>query len=246
MFNPTELNLGAKDGQNQTTLDKLFKDVEAKYMRGTGVSGARFELTVKHLASAKGLRTDTIAETGKTDVIVYVDGKRIRLEVKTGCGIVAQLKPTLGDVIDNYSEADLLPNVDLIVFAPRASEFEDIDELLDETLVLDVPSWAEFMIENSGKRKHSFGTAFKLSVNNNKLRDLNDAIPARPMLDKKGNPVLEEDGTPKMTKRGIPRWTDCITMQEAYRQQIVEAVQYNAETHDFRTLGEWLEEIGRA
>ena len=246
MFNPSKLNVGAKERQSQTTLDKLFADVEAKYIRGKGASGSRFELTVKHLASAKGLQTDTIAETGKTDVIVYVGGKRIRIEVKTGCGIVAQLKPTLGDTIDNYSVDDLLPDVDLIAFAPRASEFEDIDELLDETLMVSVKAFAEFLIDNSGKRKHSFGTAFKLSVNNNKLRDLNEAIPARPVVDKKGNPVLEEDGTPKMTKRGIPRWTDCITMQEAYRQQIIEAVQDNAETHELRTLGEWLEEIGRA
>ncbi len=245
-----KMNVAAKAGLNQDKLDELFDRIwDRDY--GTGTTGYRFEKTVAHLISAKGIVDEDMAANGQVDRIVYVkDGQGklhgLRIEIKTGCGIVAQLPCLLGDSIDNYGPSDVYPKAHLIIYAARAEEFEDIDELLDETVVLTIPDWVEMMVQTAGKRKHSFGTAFKLGVNNNATRAKNEAIPARPVLDKKGRPVLDEDGNVKMTKRGIDRYTDCITIQEAYRQQFAEALQENAETHQYRTLGEWLEEIGRA
>ena len=243
-------NIGAKAHQSQEKLDQIFAEVYKKDY-GTGTDGYRFEMVVRQLISAKGIRNEVMASAGKVDQVLYLKDehgklRRTKCEIKTSTGIVAQYPATFGDTIENHSVAEVYPDADLIFYAARASEFEDLDDLLDETIVLKVPNWAAFMIENSGKRKHEFGTAFKLAVNNGTLREKNQAIPARPVLDKKGNPVLDEDGTPKMTKRGLPRWTDCIVIQEAYREQIADAIQANLETHEYETLGEWLERNGRA
>ena len=246
-----KMALAAKAKQSQSRLDELMDKIWNKYSKGTGADGSRYEKVVAQLVSANGIKTELVAESGRVDLLVYLpdpSGKRklYRIEIKTGTGIVAQLAPTFGDSMEQHSEDELLPKADLVIYTARATEFEDIDDLLDESLVLERKDWIQFMIENSGVRKHGFSTAFKLSVNNGTLREKNEAIAPRPVVDKKGNQVYDEDGNPKFTKRGLDRWTDCIVIQEAYQKQIAQAITDNLATNEYRTLGRWLEEIGRA
>lgn len=243
--------LNAKAGQSQEKLDQRVDAIWNKYSKGTGSTGCQMELIVRHLMSAKGITTEVVQAAGKADLIVFLPNangkmKRFVIEIKTGTGIVAEVPAMLEDSMTNHSPAEVYPKADLVVYAARATEFIDIDDVLDETLVLPTLEWVQFMIDNSGVRKHGFETAFKLGVNNKALRDKNDAVPARQVVDKKGNLVFNDDGSPKMTKRGLPRYTDCIVIQEAYQAQVAQAIIDNMETHEYETLGDWLERMGRA
>ena len=125
------LFLAAKARQSQTRLDDLWEVIWAED-HGTGTDGYRFEKLVAHLASAGGIKTKFIAAPGKLDLVIFPvgeDGKRyqIRCEMKTGCGIVAQIPCKLGDTIDAHGPDEIYPNADVIIYAPRAAEFEDTD-----------------------------------------------------------------------------------------------------------------------
>lgn len=269
-----KMNLMAKPGQSQAKLDALMdlifdeiysgKPSEVTGKVSTGYEGCRYEKTVEQLVSAKGIRCELVTASGKVDLIIYIPNpltgkkQRVRIEIKTGTGIVAMLPTELGmRSINDYGPADLLPGADLVIYAARASEFEDIDDLLDESIVMKPIEWAEFMIANSGKRAKGFGTAFKLAVNGRKLAELNRNLP--PMVEVKdpttGEMVMmatsrecidRKTGETKVTRRGCPRYTNCIVIQESYKEQIAEAIEANLETRQVKTLGEWLEEIGRA
>lgn len=224
-----------------------FAQIEREIWEHT-CSGGQYELVVRHLATVKGLQVALVRGKHCTDLVIrvkYPDGtvKTLKVEIKSGTGICAEVGAKLGDHITNYGPEVVYPNADLVIFAPGASDMDSLDRVLYESLVMTPQRFVEFAIENSGKRKHGFETAFKLAVDNKGLRAKNDAIPARPVLDKQGNPVLDEDGNVKMTKRGIDRWTDCIVLQEAYNDQLCEAVLVNADGDT--TLGQWLEDIGR-
>lgn len=254
-----KMALVSKPRQSQRKLDELMAQIWEKYSKGTGADGCRFEKVTAQLMSARGIETAEIAGAGVTDLIVFPmgpDGKRHRFncEIKSGCGIVT--KHDMAKQDDNilaHSEDEIYPEADLIIFAPRADEFSELDELLDETLVLTRYEFLEFLYNNTGKQRHGFDVAFKLATNNGALRAKNAEREPRMVLDKKNRPVLYKAselpdgdprvGTPKYTMRGVAgRWTDCITIQEAYRDQLVEAVLANWQ---YTTLRCWLEDNGR-
>lgn len=242
-----QFEMVAKKGQNREKAEQIFAQIWEKQ-----VSGAQYELIVRHLLSAKGLRVATVRAKGKTDQVIYLptavlpetlkakkatDKSAVRIEIKTGTGICAMVGAKFGDHITNYSAADIYPEADIVIFAPGADDFSDLDQVLYESLVFMSPvAFAEYVIANSGKRKHGFETAFKLAVDSKGLRDKNAAIPPREITDPK-------TGEKKYTKRGLERWTDCIVMQEAYNGQLCEAVLENAS--DELTLGQFLQDIGR-
>jgi hypothetical protein len=234
-----KFELEAKKGQNREKAQEVFEAIWDKQ-----VSGSQYELIVRHLLTVKGLQSATVRAKGRVDQTIRFQGKTYRIEIKTGTGICATVGAKLGDHITNYGVQDIYPNADIVIFAPGADDFSDLDQVLYESLVFMSPAaFAEYVIANSGKRKHGFETAFKLAVNDKALREKNEAIPARPMVDKAGNPVLDDEGNPKFTKRGVPRYTDCIVMQEAYNNQLVEAVLENVT--DELTLGQFLQDIDR-
>jgi hypothetical protein len=222
----------AKKGQNKDKAERIFAQIWDKQ-----VSGAQYELIVRHLLTVKGLRTATVRGKGKVDQTIKLNGKVVRIELKTGTGICATVGAKFGDHITNYSAEDIYPDADIVIFAPGADDFTDMDQVLYESLVFMSPkAFAEYVIANSGKRKHAFETAFKLAVDSKVLREKNAAIAPREITDPK-------TGEKKYTKRGLERWTDCIVMQEAYNNQLVEAVIENAT--DELTLGQFLMDIGR-
>lgn len=223
--------------------DLSFSHYENAAAKGsTGACGAYGEMVFRHLASAHGIESEAdayVRKSGENDLTVYVrvDGKLRRqiVEIKTG-GIYGYIKPSNTDTIDNHGVSDLFGGKDLVFYCPRFSEMESIDEILDETLVGTPEEIAEFIIANCGKRKHGFSTAFKLATNNSDLRAKNDAIPSVMVMDKK-------TGEMKPSRRGLPLWRDCIILQPAYLEQVIEAI---SEQYELLTLRAWLEENGRA
>lgn len=222
----------AKKGQNRAKAEQVFAEIWKKQ-----VSGSQYELIVRHLLTVKGLNKAVIRSKGRVDQTIKLNGRVQRIEIKTGTGICATVGAKFGDRITNYTIKDIYPNADIVIFAPGADDFTDLDQVLYESLVFTSPAaFAQYVIENSGKRKHGFETAFKLAVNDKALREKNAAITPREIVDPK-------TGEKKYTKRGLDRWTDCIVMQETYNNQLVEAVLENAS--DELTLGQFLMDIGR-
>lgn len=234
-----------KPRQSSIRLQSLLAKAFEKYASaGTGANGDFFELAVTQLASAGGIRTERIKSAGKVDIIVYLpdaDGKkrRVRIEVKSGSGIVAQLAPELSKrSIADFDPSVILPNADLVIYAARPGDFWTLDELLDNTAVLTRSEFIEMACKAGGKRKSGFETCFSVQCNNSTLVKKNQQLPGRVIVDKK-------TGEKKITKRGCERWTDCIVLQTAYLDARADAIDMGLATGEMTSFRTWLEENGR-
>lgn len=263
----------AKAHQSQTKLNDLMVKAYEKYANaGTGSDGDHFEIAVGQLASACGIKTEYIKAPGRVDLIVYLvgaDGKKHRycIEIKSGSGIVAQLKPRLGlRNISEFTEDVILPGVDLVIYAAKPGKFGTLDDLLDSTVVLTRREFIDMVSSAGGKRKSGFETCFSVQCNNETLVKKNAELTGSVEIwDEAGNKVLGPDGLPvlvptirktktpdketgeyKETRRGCPRWTDCIVMQTSYLDARAEAVELGLATGDYISLRTWLEDNGRA
>lgn len=236
----------AKAHQSQSKLEELMAKAYARYWNaGTGSSGDQFEIAVAQLASACGIKTEFVKAAGKVDLLVYLpgaDGKKhlIRIEIKSGSGIVATLPAELGTrSIADFDESWILPGADLVIYAAKPAEFGTLDDLLDSTVVLTRSEFIEMVSSAGGKRKSGFETCFSVQCNSTALVKKNAALPGREIVDKK-------TGEKKITKRGCPRWTDCIVMQTSYLDARAEAVELGLATGEMISLRSWLEDNGRA
>ena len=236
----------AKAKQSQTKLNNTMAKAYAKYAHaGTGSEGDQFEIAVAQVASACGVKTEFVKAAGKVDLLVYLpgaDGQKhlVRIEIKSGSGIVAQLPAELGTrSIADFDESWILPGADLVIYAAKPGEFETLDDLLDNSVVMGRSEFITMVSNAGGKRKSGFTTCFTVQCNNTALVKKNAALPGREIVDKK-------TGEKKITKRGCPRWTDCIVMQTSYLDARAEAVELGLATGEMMSLRTWLEEIGRA
>lgn len=225
----------------QATLDRLMAETVAHYSKAgqpvldadgnflhrgsTGCDNSVYEVICRHLFNSCGLRKgDNFARKAEQDdVTVYLNGKRFRIEIKSGSDcIVGMIPAMLGDHISRHTVDEILPKADLVCFAARVHDFEDLDDLLDESLVMTREEFIQFCITYSGTRKQAFETAFKLGVNGTSLRK-----------DNKDRKAAGQEG----------RWTNCIVLQPAYAERRAQAITDNFE---YMTLRAWLEENGRA
>lgn len=270
-MNISTFSFVAKAKQSQTKLDELMAKAYAKYAHaGTGSDGDQFEIAVAQVASACGVKTEFVKASGKVDLLVYLpgeDGQKhlIRIEIKSGSGIVAQLTPRLGlRSIDEFDESVILPKADMVIYAAKPGEFETLDDLLDNSVVMDRSEFITMVSNAGGKRKSGFTTCFSVQCNNTALAAKNKALAGlTEIYDENGDKVLGADGKPvlvptvriikdkktgeeKETRRGCPRWTDCIVMQTSYLDARAEAVDLGLATGEMMSLRTWLEEIGRA
>lgn len=245
-MNISSFEFVAKAKQSQTRLEALMAKAYEKYANaGTGSDGDQFEIAVVQVASACGIKTEFVKAAGKVDLLVYLpgaDGKKhlLRIEIKSGSGIVAQLPAQLGTrSIADFDESWIYPNADLVIYAAKPGEFETLDDLLDNTAVLTRREFIDMVSTNCGKRKSGFESGFSVQCNNSALIEKNKALPGREIVDKK-------TGEKKITKRGCPRWTDCIVMQTSYLDSRAGAIDLGLATGDYISLRTWLEDNGRA
>lgn len=254
----------AKAKQSQTRLEAIMAQAAEKFSNaGTGSDGDQFEIAVRQLVAHRGVNRAEVQSAGKVDQIAYMagtDGKkhRSRIEIKSGSGIVAQLEPELGlRSISDFSEADILPDVDLVIYAAKPAEFETLDDLLDGTAVLARIEFIKMVEGAGGKRKSGFETCFSVQCNSTALVKRNKELPAvveivdRTTGSKVKVPTTREivdkkTGETKITRRGCPRWTDCIVMQTSYVDSRAEAVELGLAMGEMVSLRTWLEDNGRA
>lgn len=225
----------------QATLDRLMAETVAHYSKAgqpvldadgnflhrgsTGCDNSTYEVICRHLFNKNGLRKgDNFARKAEQDdVVVYVGGHRMVVEIKSGSDcIVGNIPEKLGDHITRHTVDEILPKADLVCFAARVHDFEDLDDLLDESLVMTREEFIEFCITYSGSKKQAFETAFKLGVNGKSCRDKNKE---------------------RKASGEVGRYTNCIVLQPSYAERRAQAITDNFE---YQTLRDWLEENGRA
>lgn len=137
-----------------------------------GADGDRAEICLHDVMKVNGfsVKSDFYRHNeDTTDLYLIIDGKRVNFEIKTGGGIIIKAK-TLRKMIledsDRIPENALL-NVDYVVYCtfPSTINWDCKDDLLDSFYVIPRAEFLQFMIDNMGKRKHSFWTATKFSLN---------------------------------------------------------------------------------
>lgn len=190
-----------KRGINQEQLDVLstamYERIVRESLKGsTGYLGKYYEPIVRHLLTAHGLtaRDFHARENGSNqhdieDGVLFLNGKRIKYEVKTGDGIIGWIAPTEEPA---WSEDDILPGIDFVIYTCEVKQLTCEDDVLDNSVVLTRTEFLQFISTEGPKRSQTVRTATKAATNDQHLRELNDKF--------------------------NEKWRDCIIMQSAYRK----------------------------
>lgn len=202
-------------------LDKQdTKGLQEHGRASTGRYGKMYEPAVRHQLSARGLESydyKARPNDGRYDGKLFYNGHYLKYEIKTGDGIVGDMMPTDQP---SWTEDDILPKADIVIYCAEPSLLEDEDDLLDNSVALYRAEFLEFIAVNGPKRSQSVRTATKAGTNDAYWRAVN--------CDRK--------------KNGEKPVRDCICLQSAYR-----AARWNAcISGEYRSLRTLLEELGRA
>lgn len=122
----------SKMGKRQT-MEKINQYAalsHAKLQNGskdTGVLPKWAETVIRAACNGERLAVDDIKarRAEKTDVVMFINNRRVKLEVKCGAGAVFYSKKdgfgnsiNLPETLDNFSESDILAGADFVVYAP--------------------------------------------------------------------------------------------------------------------------------
>ena len=152
----------------------------ARMKKSTGENGKLFEILARSLIKKYAFSSvsDFRARTNygaESDFTLVLNGKRYKIEFKTGAGELGASE-TFGkaffDDEDRNDPDSILVGVDVVVYLPCPSDYvvynlDDVkrylDEVLDKARVFSKSEFIDFIVENSGKRKHSLFTATKFN-----------------------------------------------------------------------------------
>lgn len=122
----------SKMGKRQT-MEKINQYAalsHAKLQNGskdTGVLPKWAETVIRAACNGERLAVDDIKarRAEKTDVVMFINNRRVKLEVKCGAGAVFYSKKdgfgnsiNLPETLDNFSESDILAGADFVVYVP--------------------------------------------------------------------------------------------------------------------------------
>jgi hypothetical protein len=190
-----------KGGLGQKKLNELQS---AKYARldaeerkhSTGVFGKDYEPNVRHLLAKCGLTKNDFhcRENGSNthyieDGVIWIDGVRLRYEIKTGDGIIGSFEATETPIFD---EDLIFPGIDLVIYTCEPRKMESEADIKNRSLVLTRSEFIQFISTEGPKNKQCAKTATKFGINDHYYRDMNN-----------------EQGT---------KYRDCIILQPSYRK----------------------------
>jgi len=179
-----KVTLKAKHGGlSQAKLDNLQDMAKQRYtmeaVKGsTAVDNKQYEIIVRHLMNAHGIQIDDFRARSmdKTDIVIRVNGKSYNLEVKSGLGPIAYCEAQSKHNDRNADE--VFPDADIVIYYADVKKISCEDDILDNSIAVTRDEFIDYIIDNAGKRSHSFKTATKWGQNNKAIRgtDLVDAI----------------------------------------------------------------------
>ena len=205
-----------------------YKNITTGKKQDTGFIGRQYEPHVRGMMTAHGLtaEADFRARTAsKSDCIVYINGKRYDVEVKTGGGIIGTAEKAGLAAFEGIPEPDMcLVGKDLIVYCARADKLETEDDIRAYSIVMDRETFLRFIVEYGPKRKKVWSAAVQLATNNSYFRQLNKEAKAA------GSPA---------------RLYDSVSIQSQNVDTLDVEIRAGIENGKFESLGAWLERNGR-
>lgn len=192
LYNDSMTRIQAAEDKVETKLIITKNGAYEKDYFHFGANGDRAEIICRDLMKANGFSVQSDFSRHNefiTDIYLIVNGKRVNYEVKTGGGIIIKAK-TLKKMIltdDDRIPENALIGADFVVYCtfPSVINWDNKDDVLDSFFVIPRDEFLQFLIENMGKRKHSFKTATKFSLNktavniqSNYLKQFDNALQA--------------------------------------------------------------------
>lgn len=200
-----KINLMNKNKRNTQTgfearVNDFYRKLELAELRGsTGSTADMIELAVRHACKPSGVMYNDIRvhSSGEHDVSTRVERKLLRVEVKTGNGIIGYTRTETID--ERYCKLD-----QYVAYCPTPKTCATLDDVLDTTLVFTRDEFIAFVGTVGLKRKAgNFSSGCKLAVNSKALREEN-----------------------KLRKlRGEKPLHDCIALNPAYQEARIRAME---------------------
>jgi hypothetical protein len=158
----------------------------------------------------------------KTDIIMIINGKRCKVEVKCSAGAVFYAKKDgfgnaldLPETLDNFNESDILPDADFVIYTPDTfSEWlENPAQVIKSCFVMTRQDFIGLLLATTKGKNYGL-----------KIDKARGQVTMCNMVDKKRN---KETGEIKYYTSRLDRAWDYI------------------ESHNFPTVESWLKELGR-
>lgn len=192
--------------------------------KDTGVLPKWAETVIRSACNGERLSIDDVKarRAEKTDVVMYINNRRVKLEVKCSAGAVFYAhKDGFGNALDlpntleEFNESQILSGADLVVYAPDtfAEWLNNPVQVLKSSFVMSRADFIGLLLATA--KGKSYGL---------KIDKARGQVTMCNMVDKKRN---KETGEVKYYTSRLDRAWDYI------------------ESHNFPTVESWLKELGR-
>ena len=135
-----------------------------------GSIGIKAEITLRiNFMRDPRMKDYFVRPEGKSDMRLKIGNKYYDFEIKTGGGTLASAQSFGWAQFEDRKPEYCVRNKDYIFYIPRVTDAEDFEGLIDEGLAFTRDEFFAFLIENCGKRKHSFETCTKYNKDRSEI-----------------------------------------------------------------------------
>ena len=221
--------MSSKMGKKETKerihqYSELSREKLMSNSKDTGILPKFAETVIRAACNGERLARNDVKARGleKTDIMMVIDGKRCKLEVKCGSGAVFYAKKdgagnplNLPETLDNFSESDILANADFVIYAPDTFPdwLSNPEQVLKSSFVLTRADFIGLLLAMTKGRNYGL-----------KIDRARGQVTMCNLVDKKRN---KETGEVKYYTARLDRAWDFI------------------ESRGFPTVESWLKELGR-
>ena len=221
--------MGRKMGKKETKerihqYSELSREKLMSNSKDTGILPKFAETVIRAACNGERLARNDVKARGleKTDIVMVIDGKRCKLEVKCSAGAVFYARKDgcgnpldLPQTIDEFDESQILSGADLVVYAPDTFPdwLNNPEQVLKSSFVLTRADFIGLLLAMTKGRNYGL-----------KIDRARGQVTMCNLVDKKRN---KETGEIKYYTARLDRAWDFI------------------ESNNFPTVESWLKELGR-
>ena len=221
--------MGSKMGKKETKerihqYSELSREKLMSNSKDTGILPKFAETVIRAACNGERLARNDVKARGleKTDIVMVIDGKRCKLEVKCSAGAVFYARKDgcgnpldLPQTIDEFDESQILSGADLVVYAPDTFPdwLNNPEQVLKSSFVLTRADFIGLLLAMTKGRNYGL-----------KIDRARGQVTMCNLVDKKRN---KETGEIKYYTARLDRAWDFI------------------ESNNFPTVESWLKELGR-
>lgn len=203
---------------------RLSAEKLANGSKDTGILAKWAETVIRAACNGERLSANDVKarRAEKSDIVMYIEKKRVKLEVKCCAGAVFYARKDgcgnpldLPQSLDEFSENQILAGADFVVYAPDTFEdwLNNPEQVIKSCFVMTRQDFIEMLLAMTKGRNYGL-----------KIDRARGQVTMCNLVDKKRN---KETGEIKYYTARLDRAWDYI------------------ESHDFPTVESWLKELGR-